>query len=640
MKDAQKQTDSDGMAGHGIGLRLTLVVAVLGAAGLGFLALQGHRSASGEVDLQPTLIALSTELAEARAQAASSGSAAQDNTPLPSGSSDPLQASPAAGGMLFYSAGQPGHAQLRARPLAGGDAIPLSGGPDDREPALAPDGTTIAFRSHRDGQWDLYLLQLASGELRRLTDTAGYEGHPTWSPDGRWLAFEAESEGDLDIWILAIDGSSPAIQLTNHAGLDAEPHWDPSAGRRIAFVSDRAGSRDIYLADLDRPTDRHRNLTQTPELAESAPAFSPDGSQLAYSAHNRGLDLLWTLNPDRLDDEPVQRGPGTTPVWSPDGTVLLAALRSAHGEHLAAYALASDPAPGVALAQRGLPLAVEWGVPSSSLTAAAELDPAFVAGDGARTQVPQQQLGRMSLVALQDLEAPNPSLIEAADEPFNQLRQRTAELVGWDFLGSLDHAFVGLNDPLPPGFAYNDWLYTGRAFAFTQQSHRADWVEVVREDVGGQTFWRVFVRAARQDGSLGEPLRHHPWDFDARYRGDPGDYDEGGRRAPTIPGAYYVDFTALAEAHGFERQPALNNWQTFLPGARFNEFAYTGGLSWEQAMLQLYPQEAIATPTPFSSPSPTPTNTPWPTATPWWWRWRTPTPSLPPTQAVAPSPTP
>jgi TolB protein len=99
-----------------------------------------------------------------------------------------------------------------------------------------------------------------------------------------------------------------------------------------------------------------------------------------------------------------------------------------------------------------------------------------------------------------------------------------------------------------------------------------------------------------------------------------------------------VDFTGLAEAYGFERQPALINWRSFYPGARFNEFAFTEGLDWRSAMLQLYPAEAIATPTAFSSPTPTPTNTRWPTPTPWWLRWRTPTP-VPPTITPIPSAT-
>ena len=196
--------------------------------------------------------------------------------------------------------------------------------------------------------------------------------------------------------------------------------------------------------------------------------------------------------------------------------------------------------------------------------------------------------------------------------------------MGWDFLGNLGYAFVGINDPLPPGFAYNDWLYTGRAFAFSQAAFQAGWVEVVREDFGAQTYWRVFVRASRQDGSQGVPLRQHPWDFSTRYLGDPVTYDQGGSVKEQIPQGFYVDFTMLAADYGFERLPALHNWRTYFPAARFDEFAQIQDLDWESAMLEIYPRAAIVTPTPYQTPTTTPTNTPRPTPTPWWWRWRTP----------------
>ena len=65
---------------------------------------------------------------------------------------------------------------------------------DDITPAASPDGEKIAFASNRNGFWDLYLLDLSSGDVTQLTDTPEYEGAPTWSPDGSFLAFEAYEE--------------------------------------------------------------------------------------------------------------------------------------------------------------------------------------------------------------------------------------------------------------------------------------------------------------------------------------------------------------------------------------------------------------------------------------------------------------
>jgi TolB protein len=249
-----------------------------------------------------------------------------------------------------------------------------------------------------------------------------------------------------------------------------------------------------------------------------------------------------------------------------------------------------------------------------------------------------QAPGEDRLADLVGVSAPRPALSDRVDDAFQALRSRIAQEVGWDFLGTLEQAFVGINDPLPPGFAYNDWLYTGRAFAFQPTALEAGWVEVVREDISGQTEWRVYVRANAEDGSQGEPLRQRPWDFDARFQGDPASYDKGGAPRAEIPEGYFYDFTSLALDYGFERLPALPDWRVFRPAARYNEFVMTGGLDWVSAMLELYPASAIVTPTAFRTPTSTPTLTPRPTATPWWWRWRTPTPSKTSTPPLTPSP--
>jgi TolB protein len=243
------------------------------------------------------------------------------------------------------------------------------------------------------------------------------------------------------------------------------------------------------------------------------------------------------------------------------------------------------------------------------------------------------------LFSLDGVSAPRPSLIDGVAQSFMTLRARTALEAGWDFLGTLGNAFVGVNDPMPPGFASEDWLYTGRAFSINQAAIDAGWVEVVREDFGAETYWRVFVRASRQDGTLGEPIRQAPWDFRARFTGDPQRYDQGGAPKAATPAGYYVDFTQLAADFGFDRLPSMANWRTYLEGARFEEFAHTDGLSWMESMLQVYPPEAIVTPTAFRTPTTTPTLTLVPTSTPWWWRWLTPAPTKTPRPTATMTPT-
>ena len=80
---------------------------------------------------------------------------------------------------------------------------------------------------------------------------------------------------------------------------------------------------------------------------------------------------------------------------------------------------------------------------------------------------------------------------------------------------------------------------------------------------------------------------------------------------------------ATAAQYGWHRLPALTNWRTYYAGARYNELAYTEGLDWRAAMLQLYPPEVLVTPTVVIPPTRTPTRTPM------WWQ--TPTPTRTPT---------
>jgi TolB protein len=484
------------------------------------------------------------------------------------------------------------------------DKLLAPGDWDDRDAVASPDGSQVAFASRRDGQWDLYLLQFVTDRLERLTDTPGYEGHPTWAPDGQRLAYEASSGEDFDVWILALSGDEPAYQLTTHPANDTSPVWGPS-GNRIAFVSDRDGESDIFVADLGENAATFQNMTETPQVKESDPAFDPTGMWLAYSSCTAGLDMIF-LDDLSSPDEPIALGQGRHPSWSPEGDTIAAILRHPMGTHLVAYALLPTGLPALGQPQVDRLQAVTWASSemhlrdSDFLVSLASISPLMEGEE----QISGSTAGRINVVPLEGVSAPDPVLSDRADEAFHALRRRAGQELGWDFLATLEHAYVGLTVPLPPGYAASDWLHTGRAFAFSEGAMRGGWVEIVREDFGGQTYWRVYVRTRLQDGSLGEPMRSRLWDLGARYSEDPTAYELGGSLREAIPHGYYVDFTKLAADFGFERLPANQNWRTFYYGARYNEFVLKDGLTWEQAMLELYPPSSIATPTPFSTPTP------------------------------------
>ncbi len=149
--------------------------------------------------------------------------------------------------------------------------------------------------------------------------------------------------------------------------------------------------------------------------------------------------------------------------------------------------------------------------------------------------------GRWSLVNLEGVQAPYPQMHDLADEAFKALRERVTQDVGWDALASLENAFVPITTLLDPGYS-EDWLYTGRAFAINSLMTNAGWMVAVREDFGAQTYWRLYLRAQQQDGSLGEPLPDSPGTFRHVIIWIPKSMNRVENIAEVPPG-YWVDVT-------------------------------------------------------------------------------------------------
>ena len=546
---------------------------------------------------------------------------------------------PSPRGLFILSLNEAGHAHLFLYSPLSLTLTRLTADPwDDITPALSPDGSRVAFASRCNGYWDLYLLELGTGEVTRLTDTLEYDASPSWSPDGQWLAYESYIDDSLEIFIRsATDPSQASIRLTEDAAADHSPTWSPK-GRQIAFVSNRSGEDEVWIADLDRAgEERFVNISHNPQGGEAYPAWSPDGEELAWamSDEDSGLSSIYVWDSRQPAVAPRWVGSGDWPVWE-ENNHLATGLTTAHQNYLTAYAAASGDLSLPPLLLPGTLRGLSYGLTTlpAPLPQAIQADAAFTPAVLYQPVVAPQPgipAGRAALVPLQGVQAPYPQLQDAADESFQALRQRLIVETGWDALASLENAYVPLTTPLDPGLS-EDWLYTGRAFSLNPGLVTAGLINVVREDFGQQTYWRVFISSRAQDGSQGEPLRQLPWDFSTRYNGDPAAFEQGGSLMSAIPKGYWLDFTALALQYGWERLPALSNWRTYFSGARFNEFALTQGLTWREAMLELYPPEALITPTAVIPPTRTPTRTPW--------GYKPPTPTLTPTPQPTFTPSP
>lgn len=499
---------------------------------------------------------------------------------------------------------------------------------DDLHPAISPDGSRIAYTSRRNGYWDIYIFDLRDNSLIRVTDTPEYDGWPTWSPDGLWLAYETYKNGNLDIFIQSLsDLSQSPIPLTTTPGADYSPAWSP-LGQEIAFVSDRSGQAEIWTARLDQIGEQYTNISVGVGNPARSPSWSPDGRFLSWGGSFNSSSWVFLWDSSTPQSPPVAAFPGSNAIWSPDGSVVLSRQSDLLQDTLAGF---EPETKKMALPFIPLPSSVhgmDWkGGQINELISSIQMESPAVPPSlysVVITRSPQSLAGRFGLVPLADVNAPNPFLHDAVDESFAALRKEIARQSGWDVLGNLENAYLPITEPPHPG-SVDEWLLTGRAFAINPLPIQAGWMTISREERNGQVFWRVFIRTRYQDGSQGLPLRDHPWSLDARYNGDPRTYEQGGAPLP-IPEGYWVDFTEIAARFGWQPVAALQNWRTFYPAARFNQFVKTDGLGWNAAMAQFYPPEAMQTPTSIPTLTLTPTisptirffrtSTPPPTSTP------------------------
>jgi hypothetical protein len=129
----------------------------------------------------------------------------------------------------------------------------------------------IAFVSERDGNPEIYVMNVDGSGLTRLTNNPAGDYAPAWSPDGSKIAFHSDRDDNLDIYVMNADGTSQS-RLTNNPGNDEWPAWSPD-GSKIAFSSERGGNEEVYLISADGTGET--NLTNNP-AQDSDPAWSPD----------------------------------------------------------------------------------------------------------------------------------------------------------------------------------------------------------------------------------------------------------------------------------------------------------------------------------------------------------------------------
>jgi dipeptidyl aminopeptidase/acylaminoacyl peptidase len=172
--------------------------------------------------------------------------------------------------------------------LPSGREVPVaSSGPRDLffRPSFAPDSQRIvAQRRDLEGAGsDLWLID-ESGPHRLTREPGFFEQKPFFTRTGRTIVFarQAEGRGARQMARVAAEGGPVVPLAAGQAGADEHSARPSPVRDEVAFVSDRSGSRDVWLAPLDGGP--ARDLTPTPDRDEFAPRWSPDGERLVVTA--------------------------------------------------------------------------------------------------------------------------------------------------------------------------------------------------------------------------------------------------------------------------------------------------------------------------------------------------------------------
>ena len=150
---------------------------------------------------------------------------------------------------------------------------------------LSPDGKSIAVSSGTEdvAQSRIWIIPLTGGEARLITPNMPSYLHG-WSPDGTTLAYCAARDGEYDVYTINVQGGAET-RLTDAPGLDDGPEYSPD-GNKIWFNSVRSGLMQAFCMNQDGT--EQTQMTFDEDLNSWFPHISPDNQKVVFVAYHKG----------------------------------------------------------------------------------------------------------------------------------------------------------------------------------------------------------------------------------------------------------------------------------------------------------------------------------------------------------------
>jgi TolB protein len=179
-------------------------------------------------------------------------------------------------------------------------------------PTWHPNGKSIALTISKQGNKDIYLYNLKSKKLKRLTSNISIDTEANFAPDGDSIAFTSNRTGQVQIYIKNLK-SGKISRATFEGSYNAKPVFSPN-GKDLALIH-RVG-KDYRVALLDI---KSRDLTvMTKNKSDESPYFSPNGGMIIFSTNrdNKGILSIISLYNNQIVELMQKTGEVREPTWS------------------------------------------------------------------------------------------------------------------------------------------------------------------------------------------------------------------------------------------------------------------------------------------------------------------------------------